>query len=561
MPRVPTSPVSGQPIGGGPTVFQNVRGATAESFGAIEGRDLQVAGQQLGAAAESLLQGEVRVQNRRDSLDRLKRKDALSEQLFDLATKTSTEQDITDPNILRGAGQEFKGVANQALQEHIATGASEDSVARFAEQALGEVARYRDDLARKSVQAVAALVKTAEDRVLSEATALVEGNPSRALEVMADLSYQADLNGMHGVGQAAAFAARYQNEVARTAINEFMGQGKVTEAMALMENPKVRAVISPAQRRAITTRQSKITKAPRQLSPLEISEELNMTLEQAAGYAVQEDDTGLEILLRPTAKGRNREEAVQAYIAMGIDEKRANDLAAGDIQIIISNKDGRVYETNKRAGTVTLKTPLADGVARPKLSAKAALRQSQGIYQRVKNTPTSGLLPGMMEAWINTIGQIPGTIPEFAEESLKVRSGILTATNSLVQAFAINKRYPVGLIKLIKEELSIEPSIWRSDKALLIRMEEQAAFLRKKVIDERKIAADPTAPSGRVAAAKSAIFDIEAYLDLLQVPEGADSSQAEEAIPQIGTREQRDALPPGSPYIDATGQRRRTRAK
>ncbi len=71
---------------------------------------MQGAGAALSAEGDRLAQATLRIQNRRNTVDRIKRKDALSQELFTLFNKTNTEQDVTDPEDPVGDSMGVAGV-------------------------------------------------------------------------------------------------------------------------------------------------------------------------------------------------------------------------------------------------------------------------------------------------------------------------------------------------------------------------------------------------------------------------------------------------------------------
>ena len=571
MPRVPTRPEqvaepSAPRTRAAPTVFQQVRGATADAFGAAEGRALgQVAGQ-FQKEATRLQKVETRIQSRRAALDRLKREGQLSTDLFDLSTATS-EQDISDPNVLKSAGNAGQDVVNQSVEALRATGASEDEVLQYEATAQDTFNRYRDTLAKKSVAVAKGLTDNAVKTEIKKAAAEAGEAPERVLIIASEGAEKAllKLGALIPEDAEAAFAVEYQAEVFKSGINTLLARGdaaSLNEALATLEHPRVKAVLAPEARRKIINRASTIGSPPELLSTEQIMEDFNVDRATALLLTVERDKDGTSIVLNriqdPKIRDQKIEDATQSIMkSTGVPEDAARDRATavldGRRRLVQIEATGEVVEFNEDTGEVTIRKK-----ANPEAVAQAEDTSRRGLYAKVLDTPTSGVAPAALELFVEMAGQIPGIpIPNVAREALSVRQDILSARKTMLQAFALNDRYPVQLVKLIIEDTNLEVSVFKSDKALLIRMVAIAKALKGTIEREQVIFDDPNQPQKRRESAGIAVADMSNFLKVLNVPEDADPLAPEDPPIQILDDDQFRALEPGTLFIGPDGVQRR----
>ena len=564
MPRVPTRTTAETQLSAPRTrpaspVFQNVRGATAEAFGAAEGRAVAQVGAAVQVEAERQFRIEGQIQSRRNTLDRLKRKEALSAELFTLSNQVSTEQDVTDPRVLGAFGQKAGEVTQRHVNELQALGTGEDNEIQFAVMAQGVVSGFRDQLAKQSVAATEGLVKIAQEKAVNELAAEASAQPGGALLLMSEGVQQrlVEMDGLLRQDQEGFFIVDAQAAIARNAIDEYFSRGdaeSVALGMDLLEHPEVQKVIPPAARRTFLSRSSQISDPPRILPASETADKFRMSLEEAQGFIVEQDKTGFTVHVKPTAGEKLRADQIEQYQAQGMTPERATDVVDGRIKWSVIEKTGEVVEFNERTGETLIRKK-----ARPSEDTLQAApeRENVGLFQRVQATPTSGLAPAVVELMVDTLGQIPGLpVPDFAKDIVSVRQDILAARNTMLQAFALNDRYPVALVKLIIQDTNMETNVFKSDRALVIRMVSVAKSLQRRIVREQAIAEDLNQGINRREVAATAVADMSNFLDELNVPKDFDPLVSEESPTHILNDDQYDALPSGTNYFGPDGVHR-----
>ena len=550
-----------------PTVFQGVRGATADAFGAAEGRALGQVSQALGAEANRRFKAEANIQSRRAALDRLKREGQLSTDLFDLSTNASQEQDISDPNVLKSAGIAGQDVVNRSVEALRATGASEEEVLLYEATAQDTFNRYRDTLAKKSVAVAKGLTDNAVKTEIKKAAAEAGEAPERVFEIASQGAEKAlvKLGALIPEDAEAAFAVEYQAEVFKSSINTLLARGdtaSLNEALATLEHPRAKAVLAPEARRKIINRTSNIGSPPTTMSTEDKMDRFNLDRETALLLDVETSKTGTKIVLNripdPKLRAQKINDATKSIMdSLGLNEAAAADRATkiidGIIELTEITATGELVEKDTSTGQVTIRKK-----ANPEAVARADDESRRGLYQEVLDKPTSGLAPAALELFVELVGQIPGIpIPDVAREALQVRQDILSARKTMLQAFALNDRYPVQLVKLIIEDTNLEVSVFKSDKALLIRMVAIAKSLKGTIEREQVIFDNPNQPQKRREAAGIAVADMSNFLKVLNVPEDADPLSPEDPPIQILDDDQFRALEPGTLFIGPDGIQRR----
>ena len=555
MARVPTAPAAqGQTRGG--TTFQNV-GASAEDFGAAEGRALSGAGKAVQVEGERQFAAQEKVRLRRDTLDRLKRKEGLNAELFNLFDKTSKEQDITDPAVLVQFGTEAKELtarSNAALQEG---GTTPENAELFAIDSQSILAQFRDQMARQSVAAVEAQVAVRSKAVVSDLSAAAGDTPEQALALMTDgvAAKVGELAGSLRVDQEEVLIRDAQKAIAQSAVNTYFSRGDAVSlrlGMELLDDPTVKVVVSDAERRTFLNRASTIGDPLEVVPQNEVAGFLGIPEEDAKGIVVTRDNNSISIILKPTKDQTIRKKKIEALVAQNQTLDRATNLVDGNIEFVVIEKSGEVVEINRISGEVIVRKK-----AIPQDAQASPVNETPGLYQKVLDTPTSGLGPAVLEVMVDILGQIPGvSLPDIAKESVAVRQDLLTARNTMIQAFSLNTRYPAALVKLIISDTNMEVSVFKSDRALLIRMVSVAKGLRRKIAREQKIVDNPNQGIERREAAATAVADMSNFLDELRVPEDADPTAPEDPPVHIINDTQWKALAPGTPFIGPDGVRR-----
>jgi hypothetical protein len=563
MAEVPIKPIAeGQTRGG--TTFQSVR-ASAEDFGAAEGRALSGLGKTLQAEGERQFAEAKQLQDRQEALSRLKRGDKLSSDLFNITTKAATERDLSDPAVVSAIGQELKARVDQDNVEALAEGLSEKGIFLQQMKAQSSLDAARDTIAIQSGQAVTALTETAKSKAINNlsAAATQEPSTSKILGLM-DSGVAASLNDLAGIlgkGAEVDFVLKAQAAIAQSGINELLSVG-TPEAMEqvfdLLENDKIKETMSPAARTKMLNRRSTIGSPPVVLSNEDIVRTFGVTIEQAKLVNIQRDKDGTHSLVFKLAGPDQREKLSTQLQAQGYEKDLADNVASGITKIVAIPQTGEtlLIDQINQSTVIIPKTTQARPAPGPERETK-----EPGLYQEVRDNPLPviGIGGGLAQFFVGVIGQVT-PVPEALKKIVEVRQGILNANNVLIKAFSLNKRFPTELSKIILTKTGIELKLLNSDTALLISMKRMAKDLKGFIEDEQAIVDEGVAGLDRRESALQAIADMERLLKVLGVPEDAAPGTLENPPLQVFTVEQRNALAVGASYVDGCGIPR-TRSK
>ncbi len=119
-------------------------------------------------------------------------------------------------------------------------------------------------------------------------------------------------------------------------------------------------------------------------------------------------------------------------------------------------------------------------------------------------------------------------------KTVEARQKLDLATQRLVRALAVNRRFPQGELDNIKKNLSLSPSMWVHPETLRRRMVTVDSELRLWLAQNKRDAQDPNIPSDARADAKTAAADIQNFIVELGVPEehrNGSGEQNVEALP------------------------------
>ena len=563
MPRVPTKTTPDVEVQGGAPVFQNVQGANdPDVFGAGVGRATSKLGDQIAAEGQRRAVAEKRIQDRRATISRIKRKGALDQELFSHFKNVELQEDITDPDVIQKAGARAKQIMDKSVFANFDEGHSEENSLIYEAEAQNSLNKFNDDLVKKSMDISKGLVDEAMDGAIREGAARVQVNPSSVLQEM-DQGAQLALIRLQGaidVNDEGVFVRKYKAQMAQSAVNSLFlkgatDPGALNEAMAILAHPEVQSVLGTNERDAFFKRKSTIGQRPRILTTAETAIKLRLDPEVAQGTIVQEGPKGqLSILMKPEKNSKVRDQKIEDAIAAGSSEIDATDVVDGNVEIVSIPETGEVLRINRRTGVVTVLER-----AQPKPTGEQAQTEptEPGLYDKIKDNPlaVTGVGGALIEIFGGVGGQIPG-VP-ISKSIIQVRQDIRSAQNTMIQAFSLNPRFPVGLIKILKEDIRIESSIWDSDRALLLRLEGIDRTIQKRIASNIKIGDNVSLPQDVRGNAKTAVVHMKEFLRELSVPQDADANAPEDPPIHILTQEQYDALDPGTSYIHPDGKLRR----
>ena len=104
----------------------------------------------------------------------------------------------------------------------------------------------------------------------------------------------------------------------------------------------------------------------------------------------------------------------------------------------------------------------------------------------------TGVMSSLSEVISDTVGQT-GLI-DVNEKVLKARQTFKASASNMIRVLTPNKKYPVHEIKRIQEAVDIQPSVFKSEDALIVRLKSLNDFLIKEERNAQTNADDPRMP-------------------------------------------------------------------
>lgn len=221
---------------------------------------------------------------------------------------------------------------------------------------------------------------------------------------------------------------------------------------------------------------------------------------------------GQDIRMRGQNEPDQREREIQGLVERGIPEEQASDIVDGRLKIEIVPETGRARLIN----TVTQEveeipiTGNQEDIPRPE--AGNTLYDIAPLATGAESAVKSGVS--------GVSGQLGGPV---AEDTIKARSTLKTATGELIRALSINPKFPVGEIKRIKEEVDIEPSAFDSGESLRARMEALDKSLRRRAAQAERDASDPSLPEQVQSDQAANASAIKNFITTMGVPQEDDA--------------------------------------
>lgn len=151
--------------------------------------------------------------------------------------------------------------------------------------------------------------------------------------------------------------------------------------------------------------------------------------------------------------------------------------------------------------------------------------QGEGLYNQAGDA--TGFLPGGARLSSDTLGQLPlvGGLFHFPDQ-VEAGQAYRQATGELIRALSINPRFPVAEMNRIKQEINIDPSVFRSAPAMRSRMEELDRYLAGRMAHQAEVANSGGVPMEDRINARRAFEDMKRFRDLLGVPQAATNGTA-----------------------------------
>ncbi len=246
MPKVPTSPAqvvgpSAPQTRAAPTVFQQVRGVTADAFGAAEGRALEQVGQGLGAEADRRFKSEAQLQNRREVVSRAEIITEFSTGVDQFFTTAKAQTDLSQESPLAAFGLTISNMRTEARAKFQGSELGglilDERLATIEGKAVGTAAKEAALIGLEKVKVVTqGYIDTARSNVVFEPDTLDE-------QIAATLKLVREDFGAFSPQEELEFNVDIRASLATTAITSHIIQGRIDKAESLMRRPDLANVI------------------------------------------------------------------------------------------------------------------------------------------------------------------------------------------------------------------------------------------------------------------------------------------------------------------------------
>ena len=233
----------------------------------------------------------------------------------------------------------------------------------------------------------------------------------------------------------------------------------------------------------------------------------------------------------------------------GLSEKDATD-------IILGTKKLSTNPVSGEKSVVDMQTNISESVK----DAPIATEQTSEKEKKKPETTLwelSGLSTGpwsSMRAGASLVsGALGGPV---AEQTLRARQFTTSAQNDLIRALTLNKRFPVGEINRLKDDMAIEPNFFDNPKMLQQRYIAIEKYLKDRVIKEIDASSNTSLPKDVRQDALRAANSIDNFVNLLGVPDQSDTTPEEVAV-TITSDADFDNLESGTLFIGPDNVKRR----
>lgn len=219
-----------------------------------------------------------------------------------------------------------------------------------------------------------------------------------------------------------------------------------------------------------------------------------------------------------STSGRQEADIQEAMRLYGISRQDAMSVVKGWKRVIRDEVNGQTYIVDLPSGQQTALAGEA-GAALPEATEEATPETPTMTPLWDQARDVSGVVPSIMAGLSGPVSQV------FGEEGaatgvIASRQNFTNAKNDLIRALSINPRYPVGEIKRLEKEINIEPNAWDSDTTLRTKMKSVDAYLRNRIANEQRAAADTSLPVQSRRDAAASATQIANFLSVLGVPQG-----------------------------------------
>ena len=207
---------------------------------------------------------------------------------------------------------------------------------------------------------------------------------------------------------------------------------------------------------------------------------------------------------------------IQRLMETGLDRQSAISIVDGSSKVVVDPVSGSPFLVNMATGT---SKPLSSPIAAPVDDPPNATKPTMSLYDDANET--AGAVSGAKSVWNATAGQIGLPIAEATEQA---RTKMKTAQSDLIRSLALNERFPVGEMKMIRDETNIAPNSFDSSPALQARMRALDTSLSVRMKAADRDARDPSLPKETRQAQAQNASAIRNFLKILDVPKAGKSS-------------------------------------
>ncbi len=207
-------------------------------------------------------------------------------------------------------------------------------------------------------------------------------------------------------------------------------------------------------------------------------------------------------------KPSRMDQEVAGLVASGVPLQMAQGIAAGRFKVV-----------GDPARIVDVSTGEIVGDAPPDLaSAGPGIAREDTLFAQAPSA--TGLYSSLLSLFADVPGQLPGVVGEFFvnEKVVKARQDFATSTQSMLQAFVVNSKFPVAEVNRIKDEIGAVAGAFTSANAMEIRLRSLESSLLRNATVQEQTASDPRLPSKERAGAAANARAMRQFINLIGVP-------------------------------------------
>ena len=201
-----------------------------------------------------------------------------------------------------------------------------------------------------------------------------------------------------------------------------------------------------------------------------------------------------------------------------LSKKIITDVASGVRVVKTDPVTGEHTLINKVTGAVTPLTNTDKGLKLLDENIPSEIPPEDTLFETVEEGTfgATGLVPALLAGASVVTGSVGLPI---AEETVAARQTLRVHQQELIRALSINPRFPVAEMEAIKKEINLSPKILDNGPLLQTRMKAVDKGLRVRLQKEKRAAGNSRLPRRTRQDALDAANDIQAFLDILGVPE------------------------------------------